>query len=88
MEIKEPKTISQLIQERQPVKVRKPRKDDDTREYVDKIHEATGWSYSGIYFNVPHNRLKEALEYCLHYSSVKTRNFKLSEFITKLKIKS
>jgi hypothetical protein len=81
MEIKEPKTIEQLIQERQPVKVRKPRKDDNTREYVDKIHDATGWDKRAIYFQVPHNRLKEALEYCLHYTDVKARNFKLKEFI-------
>ena len=85
MEIKEPKTISQLIQERQPVKVRKPRKDDHTREYVDKIHEATGWDKRAIYFQVPHNRLKEALEYCLHFTDIKARNFKLKEFISLIK---
>jgi hypothetical protein len=74
--------IKEIIAQRQPVKVRKPRKDDNTREYVDKIHEATGWDKRAIYFQVPHNRLKEALEYCLHFTDVKARNFKLKEFIS------
>ena len=78
-------SLEQLIKERPPVKVVRVRKDDHTREYVDKIHKATGWEKRSIYFQVPHNRLKEALEFCLHYSNPKLRNKKLGEFISLIK---
>jgi hypothetical protein len=84
METGEPKTISQLIQERQPVKVVKPRKDSERQEYIGKLSEATGRTKKSIYFTTLHfptSWLRDALSDCLHFTDPQTRNFKFGEWI-------
>ena len=40
-------------------KIKKSRKNEDELRLIEQLSEATGWNKRAIYFQVPHNRLKE-----------------------------
>jgi hypothetical protein len=64
--------------------VKKPPKNRDRLELIDKLSTATGRTKRSIYFSVmdfPNSWLTDALNHCLHFSDPKARNAKLTEFI-------
>ena len=65
-------------------KVKKPAKNENEKRLIDKLSEVSGWNKRAIYFQVPHNRLEEAIEYVIHYSNPKLRNKKLGEFLANI----
>ena len=71
-------------------KIKKPAKNAERLELIEKISEASGWSKKSIHFQTlgfPDSWLKDALEHCLHFSDPKARNAKLKEFLNNCKIK-
>lgn len=71
--------------------IKKPRKDDDRRELIEKLSNATGWAKKSIHFSTLHfptSWLHDALQACLHFSDIKARNFKFKEFINETKLNS
>ena len=66
----------------------KPRKDNDRRELIAKLSEATGRTPKSIVFSfigMPDKWIQDALNHCLHYSSIKARNHFLSDWLKKTK---
>ncbi len=65
-------------------RVKKPPKNHDRLELIDKLATATGRTKRSIHFTVmdfPNNWLQDALEGCIHFSDIKARNFKFGEWI-------
>jgi hypothetical protein len=70
-------------------KIVKPRKDNERRELVSKLSEATGRTTKSIHFTTIHfptSWLRDALQSCLHFTEQKTRNYHFGEFIKQTKI--
>lgn len=66
-----------------------PRKDSNRQELICKLSEATGRTKKSIYFSfigMPDTWLKDALSHCLHYTDIKARQAKLTEFLNNTKI--
>lgn len=69
--------------------VKKPSKNEERKVLIEKLSEATGWSKKSIYFQTlhfPDTWLKDALESCLYFTDIKTRNYYLTKFIKESKL--
>ena len=82
------KTISDIITHlditQKTYKVVKPRKDDNRRELIGRLSEATGRTKRSIYFSTidfPDSWLKDVLEDCIHFTGQKAKNFKFGEWL-------
>lgn len=65
-------------------KVKKPAKNEERKRLVEKLSECTGRTKKSIHFSTlifPESWLQDALNYCLHFTEIKTRNYKFGEFI-------
>ncbi len=79
--------IQELLQENK-YKVQKPHKNAERNYYIDRLSDITGYSKRGIVFSflgLPDNRLRDAITHCEPYTDVKTRTWKLKEFIKEIK---
>lgn len=68
--------------------VKKPRKDQERRELIERLSETTGRNKKSVYFSTMHfpiSWLRDALSSCLHFQEMKTRNYHFGEFIKESK---
>ena len=71
------------------LKLKKPRKDDNRRELIGRLAEATGRTPKSIHFSfigMPDSWIKDAISHCLHFTNANARNAKLTEFINQSKL--